>query len=322
MSLVEAGDLPRPPTKTIKESTMPNPSFSTAIALACLLGFALTPQVQATNVSSELQAASGEIAIEHGKINAADASPVDPGHFEMEPSFSFTHSKRACSASGHTHRRGEFREQILGLSVTAGLMENADINLSGGYSWLKDNDNDFDGDGVLTGPFRGEDFTDLKLSGRYRFYNDEEHHLAAAYIAGVTIPAGSSPDRNEIGTSQEFWSFNQTLVATKDWGQWTLNGDIGFALPIGSKRVNARGTFNADLALGYQVFSWLQPELELNYCHDLLDNENDAQVLAVTVGLVLPINDTLRVNVGVQQGIWAEYADKATTLMTAVKFSF
>ncbi len=293
-----------------------------AIALACLLGLALTVQAEAANSASEPKAASEESAVEHGKINTADASPVDPGPFEIEPSFAYTRSERRWDSGGHAHGRGLLRERNIGLSFTAGLVENVDVNLSTGYSWLQDNDNDFDGDGELIGPSRGEDFTDLELSGRYRFYNNEERHIEIAYIAGVTVPTGSSSDQDEIGTSQEFWSFNQTVAATKDWGKWTLNGDVGYALPIGNKREAARGTLQADVALGYQVKAWLQPELELNYSRDLLANEDDAQVLAVTVGLIMPLDATLRVNIGVQQGIWGENADKATTLVTAVKFAF
>lgn len=287
----------------------------TTVALACLLGF--IPSVLAA-----AQAESNEIVIEHGKLNTADASPVDPGHFELEPSFTASRSGRSWDANGHAHGRGVFRERDFGFSFTAGLTDNADINISGGYSWIKDNDNDFDGDDKLTGPFRGEDFSDLEVNGRYRFFHDDGRHLEIAYIAGAIIPTGNSADQGEIGTSQEFWSFNQTLVATRDWGCWTLNGDIGFALPIGSKRESARGTVNADLALGYQVLFWLQPEVELNYKHDFLKNEDDAQALAVTAGLVMPINNTLRVNIGIQQGMWGENADKATTLITAVKFAF
>lgn len=300
---------------------------SKIITLACLLmGFTLLPQAQAANtVQSEMPAAAAaaeEISVEHGKINTADASPVDPGHFELEPSFSYTRSERAWDASGHSHGRELFREQNIGLSFTAGLVENADLNISGGYSWLKDNDNDFDEGDDLIGPSRGEDFTDLEVSGRYRVFNNEEIHLETAYIAGMTIPTGSSSDLDAIGTSQEFWSFNQTLVATKDWGRWTLNGDIGYALPIGNKRENARGTLNSDVALGCQILPWLQPEVELNYSHDYLENEDDAQMLAVTAGLVMPVNETLRVNLGVQQGVWGENADKATTMLTAIKFAF
>ncbi|MDR2550251.1 MAG: transporter [Desulfobulbus sp.] len=302
-------------------------SHSSKLALCCLLGSALLPAGATAAPTAAIPGPENTVAVEtfsneHAKLNTADASPLDPGHYELEPSFAYTHSERSWDGGGHAHGRGLFREQRLALSFLAGLVEDVDLNIKGGYSWLKDNDNDFDPNDGMAGPSRGADFTDLDIKGRYRFYNNPQRHLAFAYIAGVTIPTGSDSDRDDIGTSQEYWSFNQTLALTKDWGRWTANGDIGYALPIGNKRANARGTLVTDLAVGYQVFHWLQPEVELNYSHDYLEGEDDAQTLAVTAGLLMPYNATWRVNIGVQQGIWGENADKATKVLTAVKFAF
>ena len=115
---------------------------------------------------------------------------------------------------------------------------------------------------------------------------------------------------------------NQTLVVPKDWGKWTGNIDLGYALPMGNKRVNYRGTFSIDFAIGYQILPWLQPEIELNYSLDTFADENDAQTLAVAGGLVMPVDETLRINIGVQQGIWGENSYKATSIVTAVKYAF
>jgi len=289
-----------------------------------LFGFlSLMPaSAQTSNKPDNPARAEEEISVEHGKINTADASPVDPGHFEIEPSFSYTRAKHFWDNDGHSQVRGLMHEEDVGLSVTAGLFENMDINIIGGYSWVKDADNDFDEDDGIIGPTTGHDFGDLGFSGRYRFFNNEAKRLEIAYIAGVTIPTGSDSDRDAIGTSQEFWSLDQTLVASKDWDRWTVNVDVGYALPIGNKREDARGPLNADIALGYQVLPWLQPEVELNYGLDFVENSEDAQVLAATVGLVMPINDLLRLNLGVQKALWGENADEATTLVTTVMFAF
>lgn len=261
-----------------------------------------------------------EAGPEHGKINTPDASPVDPGHVEIESSFAHTQAKRYWDRSGNSRDRGRAREQVLRLAATVGVVENFDIAAGGCYVWLKDADNDFDPDDGVFGPDRGHDLGDIELSGRYRFF--EGHGLELAYIGGVTLPAGSSSSRDEIGTGQEFWSFNQTLATSKNWGKWTANAAVGYALPLGGKRENARGTFNADAAVGYQVLPWFQPEIELNYCHDFLATEEDSEVVAATIGLVMPINEELRVNAGVQQGLWGQNADKATTLILAVKLAF
>jgi hypothetical protein len=58
------------------------------------------------------------------------------------------------------------------------------------------------------------------------------------------------------------------VAASKDLGQWTASADIRYALPLGNKRDNARGTFNSEVALGYQLCPLLQPEKELNYSYD------------------------------------------------------
>ena len=115
---------------------------------------------------------------------------------------------------------------------------------------------------------------------------------------------------------------NQTLVVPKDWGKWTGNIDLGYALPMGNKREIYRGTFSIDFAIGYQILPWLQPEIELNYSLDTFADENDAQTLAVAGGLVMPVDETLRINIGVQQGIWGENSYKATSIVTVVKYAF
>ena len=307
-----------------------NPLFSiTTIISGCLLGFALiAQQAQAETATgdaapSATPVAAEEIAIEHGKINTADASPVDPGHLEIEPSFAFTRSTRSWDTSGDRQDRGLFREEDIGVGITVGLIENVDFAVNFGYSWVKDEDNNFDEDAGIMGPFTGNNFADTSISGRYRFYKNDEQRVEIAYIGGITFPTGTSSSRDDIGTSQEFVSFDETLVATKDWDRLTLNGDVGFSLPFGGKRENARGSLNLDLALGYQVLSWLQPEVELNYSHDFVSgDDDDGQVLAITAGLVMPINDLLRVNIGVQQGLWGENADQTTTGFVAVKFAF
>jgi len=271
--------------------------------------------------SASLEAGE-EAGPEHGKINTLDAFPVDPGHFEVESSYLYTHSKRFWDNAGDVHDRGLAREQAIGLSVTAGVIENVDVAVSSSYRWMKDKENDFDKNDEVYGPETGHNLGDLNISGRYHFFESKEQSISLAYIGGFTLPTGSGSSVQEIGTSQEFWSFNQALVATKDWGKWTANVDVGYALPFGDKRENARGTLKTDIAVGYQILPWLQPEVELNYSRNFLSNDNDQEVIATTVGLVMPINERIRVNTGVQQGLWGRNTDKATSLYAAVKLAF
>ena len=266
--------------------------------------------------------ATEAVEVEHGKINTPDASPVDPGQVEIEAGYIDARSTRYWDHHGETWTRGLARERGVTLAATVGLAGNVDVAVGGGYVWLKDEENDYAEDDDVVGPARGDDWGDVDAAVRYRFYASGELNLELAYIAGVTLPAGSDPGASEIGTSQEYWSINQTMVASKDWGRWTANLAFGYALPVGGKREQARGTFSADAALGYQMLPWLQPEIEVNYSYETVCAGDDAAVAAVTAGLVMPVNDRLRINAGVQQGLWGSNADKTTALVLAAKLAF
>jgi hypothetical protein len=254
------------------------------------------------------------LAIEHAKLGTADASPVDPRHVELEFGTSGTWGRHAWDADGDVHGRGSVREQALGLAVTVGVVENLDVGVGLDYLWLHDDDSD----SATTGNGIG----DLAVGGRYRFFSSEKQGIEAAWITGVVAPTGSRSDEHELGCSQEFWSWDNSLVLTKDWTCWTMNGEVGWSQPFGEKRGDDRGTLSANHATGYQLLPWLQPVVELNCAHELDVGADDATLVAVTAGLVMPLNDCLRLNLGVQQGIWGENADRATTAMLAVKVGF
>lgn len=250
---------------------------------------------------------------EHGKINTADPSPVDPGSFEIEAGYAHVRSRRLWDRDGDSQSRRLLEECSASLAATAGVIENLDVTVAGCYDWLRDNEGD---------PDAGEHFGDLALGARYRFLNDGGRRLEAAWLGGLTAPAGSRTCRRELGTSQECWSLDQSLVVTKDWGRWTANAEAGYSLPFGEHRDDSRGVLSANLAAGCQVLGWLQPEAEFNYAREILRNAGDPEVLAGTAGLVMPLGEALRVNAGVQQGLWGRNADRATTFLLAIKVAF
>jgi hypothetical protein len=260
------------------------------------------------------EAAESGLVIEHAKLNTADASPVDPRHVELEFGYSNTWARHAWDTDGDSHGRGLAREQALGLALTVGIVQNLDVSVGLDYLWLHDSESD--------SATTGDDIGDLGVSGRYRFFSSEQHRIEAAWISGLTAPTGSRSNERELGSSQEFWSWDNSLVLTKDWTRWTMNAEVGWSQPFGEKRGDDRGTLSANLAAGYQLLAWLQPVIELNSGREFEAGEDDATSVAVTFGLVMPINDCLRVNLGLQQGVWGENTDRATTALLAVKVGF
>ncbi len=265
--------------------------------------------------------AAGEEGPEHAKINTADASPADPGSYEIEVVYGYEWANHAWDANGDRMARGFKREHVATLTLTAGILDNLDVNIGGSYDWLKDKANDYDDSDALFGPVKGDHFGDISFGARYRFLNNESYKLELAYSTGFTAPTGSWNGEKEIGTGQEYWSWDQTLEASKDWGKWTANADVGFALPFGDRLGSARGTFNADIAAGYQILPWLQPELEVNYSRDFVADD-DAYVLALTGGFVMPINERFRLNTGIQRAVAGQNEDKTTAFTAGLKVAF
>ncbi len=257
----------------------------------------------------------------HGKINTPDPSPVEPGHYKVESTYAYSASTRAWDNKGDEQAVSFSSKHAAKLSLKAGIVDNVDVIVVTRYAWLRDNGNDFNKDGIR-GPITGDNFGDLDISGRYRFLHTQESALDVAYIGGLTIPLGTHGNAQELGTGQKYWSFNQTLVASKDWSLWTGNAALGFAVPFGAKKENDRGELKADLAGGYQILPWLQPELELNYNRNFLALGHDPESLAVTAGFVMPVTSSLRIKTGVQQSVWGRNTDKTTTVALAVQVAF
>jgi len=263
---------------------------------------------------STVPAEPGEMAPEHAKLNTADATPVDPGHVELEVGYRYARARRFWDSRGKSRSRDLREENELGLSLTMGVVENLDFNISVPYLWVHDRESDFSvGDDAIG---------DLAAGARFRFLQSEKHQLQAAVISGLKVPTGTRGSAWRLGTSQEFWSWDNILVLTKDWGRWTANADLGFSLPFGKRRDTARGVFSANLAAGYQVLDWLQPEAELNYAREFFSGEADGQDLSATAGVVMPLSERWRINLGLQQSVWGRNTDKTTTFLLAVKVAF
>jgi len=300
---------------------------TTSLALAVVLfgfGVAQGAAGEAGPASSPPGGIAGEEGgcVEHGKINTGDATPVEPGHYEVQTGCSYSRSKRLWDRDGDTQGRALTREHSVSLELAAGVADDFDVGIASSYDWLRDDENDYDdADGEL-GPRRGSHFGDLGFGARWRFLNLENRSLQMAYIAGFTAPTGSHDTSREMGTSERFWSFDQSLVATKDWGRWTANAEAAFSLPFGEHRDDDRGTLGLNLAAGYQALTWLQPELEVNYEREYERNEYDPETISGTAGVIMPLTGMVSVKAGAQQGLWGRNADKAATLTLAVKLAF
>ena len=274
--------------------------FCAAVCCAVSLTIcAASGTVQAGEGEEEQQ--QEEFACEHTKLNTQDADPWGAGEGELDFRYTFSRATRQWGNDWDGQKRSLAEEQYFEAYVLYGLSDNLEVSLGSGYADLYDRDED-----ARTG--RGP--MDLWIALKWKFYDDEESALKLAYVPGVTIPTGRRAGSDHLGTSQECWTFDQQLALTKDWGLWTANCDVGYWLPFGDEANGWRGTFTSDAALGYHVTEWLQPECELNYAHDVVRSDQDADDIAVTAGFIICASDHLRLDVGAQRSVAGRNADR------------
>jgi hypothetical protein len=135
------------------------------------------------------------------------------------------------------------------------------------------------------------------------------------------MPTGVQATPDRLGTSRGTWSAGGALLASADWGRFTAGAELGFSTPLGAPDGNDVGLLVCNAALGYQALPWLQPEVELNYQHEVETGpERDERVLWATAALVVPV-DAVRLMVGARLPIWRDTA-AGPMVTAAVKYAF
>jgi hypothetical protein len=239
----------------------------------------------------EIAARPSPVAVEHGKAAPADASPVDPGVVELELSYAPLWSGDLLGAGpgASTH--------AWSLAAAYGVAPDVDVAIAGTFASARDGTQP----DASTAPRRGSGLGDLVASARWRFVNLPERALEVALVASAVLPVGSRGSATELAISQGYWSGRAALVATKDVGRWTTGAEVACAAPVAGDARGLLASAQANLAVGYHVRHWLQPELELNYQASF---GADAHAVAVTVGVVVPWGGGHRIVAAVQQGVF------------------
>jgi len=248
---------------------------------------------------------------ERGKAFACDATPIDPGGVEVE----LAYAPSWWAVAGDVDR-GRGSAQPLVLAVGVGIARDLDARVAVGWSTLRDPSGD------PGGPQRGSGLADSTLGARWRYLSLAEPAIDLAVTVGATLPTGTRTTARALGTSQGTWSLGGALVASADWERWTANAELGYTAPVRPREASDVGLLTANVALGRQVAPWLQPEVELNYQHELeAGPEPDERVLWASAGLVIPVAPA-RLVVGVRLPLWQSHAAAGPTVTAAVKLAF
>lgn len=280
--------------------------MSAARALLALV-VALAP---AAAVGLEPGESAASLVPEHGKALTADATPVDPGVVEVEFGYAPTWCFHRPSAGDH---RDEQTHAFVA-ALTFGAAPHLDVRFSGGFGAVVETGALPSPGGARAGAQLGAGLVDAVLGARFRFLHLPRQGLDVAVVAETALPTGTPRVTPQLSLTQEFWSARGALVATQDFGALSASAEVAYALPVFS--AGAAALVQANLAVGYQVLSWLQPELELNF--QAVPGE-EAGVLFATAGVVAPFGANERLVAAVQQPVWPSSSAYVTAAVLAFK---
>lgn len=262
-------------------------------------------------LEARLEPAPPPTPLEHGKAFTGDATPLEPGRVEVE----LAYAPSWWATAGAVDRlSGE--QHGVAASLAVGLLPDVDARIVVGWSLVHA------APGTPGAPVHGEGFADTTLAARWRFLSLADPALDLAVSVGVTVPTGTRAAPDRLGTGGEAWSVGGSLLASADLGRFTLGAELGFGAPVGPPTSNDVGLLVCNAAVGYQALPWLQPELELNYQHEIeLGEERDERVLWATAALVIPV-DQVRLVVGGRFPVWSRDAEVGPMATAAAKFAF
>jgi hypothetical protein len=290
-----------------------------AVAATLVLAGGLAAPTRAQDAPAQRER-EGEAGPEHGKLATSDASPVGAHVFEVEASYNPTWNLPGKGSFDHSARGAIYP---LGLAVTYGVVDDVDVTVGLGYATTFDSAYDYDSRDAVSGPAHGHGFTDTTVSARWRFLSLEDAALDVAIVSALVMPTGADGSIDRVGLSQVYWSFENALVVSKDWGPLTADAEVGYSLPFGSERGDERGALVVNLAGGWQVLRWLQPELELNFQRSYeASPEADGDLLCVTGGVVAPFGEGYRITAGVQYAAWGRHTGQFVDASLAFKWAF
>ena len=290
--------------------------WAAGLVLTVLLGGPLPVRAEdagspSLSVEGRLEARRDETPVEHGKAFTGDATPIEPGHVELE----IAYAPAWWATAGAVDRQAGEQHRVAA-AVGAGLLRDVDARLVVSWDALHATP------GAPGAPSRGAGLADTTVAARWRFLSLADPAIDLAVSAAVTLPTGTRTTREQLGTGGERWSVGGALLASADWGRFTAGVELGFSAPVGPGAGNDVGLLVCNAAMGYQALPWMQAEVELNYQHEVeLGEERDERVLWATAALVVPL-DGVRLLVGGRFPVWVRDTAAGPMATAAIKLAF
>lgn len=263
------------------------------------------------------------LEIETAKLMTDDAYPLKAGEHELALGSNTFRANRVFDEHGRSQsREGTIHSQEFVAGVSLGLCDNLDCGISSSYLWIKDHAAE-----EIDEPSFGRGFTAVTLCAKYQFYSNEsaDWQFAGALVPNLGVPlndpqSGYQPQK--IPTEDTVWHPGLDLVLSYAIQQFSFSGVIGATAHVGEHRNEARESWHADLAAGYQFVSWCQIVAEGHLTVDACKQpEHDCRRLSTSFGALFPL-ESLRLGLGVDLPLAGKNTDQNTTLLIQITIPF
>lgn len=245
------------------------------------------------------------------QITMWNATPIDPGTFELDYFLFSSSATRTFDEEGLTQDLGErVTSSVTYAGFGWGIAPSVDLWLYTGISPTQEDNI------VELGSRRGGSQTDFALNARWRFLHDEEEGLSLALIGGPLYQNSLTPH------APSFVALSTELVLEKALSEeLTLVADTFYDFPLKSNDGTYR-QFGADAALSWMATEWLNPVVEVNYVQSLPTVGGASDSWATTVGTVIYPNETIGLYLGYQFNFAGRNEEQFGSIITGLTASF
>jgi hypothetical protein len=249
------------------------------------------------------------VDVEPAKLMTADAAPLEPGAIELAIGVIGTTADANRDGAGERHDRGgTYRERSSSIGVTYGLVEGLDVGLGAGWSWITDDASE---------PRSGSGAMDIEFGAKWRFWHSssDDASWALAVLPGIGAPMGRDQrEEVEIATASRCWSAALAIAGSGHMGIMAFNADAGGSRNFGdeAERGGCYETMAVNTAIGVQISEDMQPEIEMSWNRDHMDQGPDPWSMTLTAGLqiALPCG---RLGLGLQRVVAGADVDVTTS---------
>ena len=273
-------------------------------------------------------------SVRHDTLSAESATPLELGTIEAKLSLSYANviprRRGLMDNSWKWYRAEEVRNWDANLSYAYGFHEDAQFSFDLTYAGISDKHLPF-------GERSGEGLDDLDVSVKWRFRRaPEEGGFSLAYSPTLSIPVGTAAQPGRLKPSKKFFGFTNRLIASNDFtflgGDFILNADAGYMLPIGGGRRhysrtfgrpvdNSRGILDGNVALALQAWR-VKPEIGFGYAREWVRGASASELFSGTAGASVSLSERCRLTGGYRQVITARNALRLGTFFGGVAIQF